>query len=249
MERTLFALREAADILSQAHVTTIRAAGTAALRSSRNGRDFAAKVRSTTGIPLEIIDGEEEARLCAAGVLAALSPRPATILAFDIGGGSTEFVLCRDEAVLFQRSYPVGVVSLAEECSAPAEQQRRIDAALAGLSADLQQSGLSIGADCELVGTAGTVTTLAALQLGMAEYDWRRVNNLQLTLQQVDALSDRLIPLSTTDRERLPGMEPGRGDLILPGLRTVQSILAHFNRSRLTVSDFGLLEGLLLSRN
>lgn len=250
MERTLSALLEFAGLLESEQVSAIRAVGTEALRRAVNGPAFVRTARDETGLPLEIVDGEEEARLCAAGVMAALSPRPEVTLIFDIGGGSTEFVLCRDGDVLFQRSYPVGAVSLCEECPDSDAQRLRIAAVLDRLTSDLEHAGLrSLAAGCELIGTAGTVTTLAALQLGMTDYDWRRVNNLRLTREQIDDLSVRLAPLSVHERERLPGMEAGRGDLILPGLRTVQAVMTCFPRSHLIVSDFGLLEGLLLAND
>jgi exopolyphosphatase/guanosine-5'-triphosphate,3'-diphosphate pyrophosphatase len=104
-----------------------------------------------------------------------------------------------------------------------------------------------LAAGSTLVGTAGTVTTLAALQLEMTQYDWRRVNNLVLGIEDLKRMANSLAPLSSEERESLPGMEKGRGDLILPGLGIVLGILEHFGWSQVTASDFGLLEGALLS--
>lgn len=247
MERTLFVLQGMADTLSAAGITAVRAVGTAALRNAPNGRTFAERVRTTTGIPLEIIGGEEEARLCALGVLSALEPRPERCLIFDVGGGSTEFILCHGGATLFQRSYPIGAVTLCEQHPGSPEQEAQIAVNLDRLLADLSAAGLTEPATaCPLVGTAGTVTTLAALTLGMSEYDWRRVNNLPLTRDEIEGLAARLAPLTPEEREALPGMERGRGDLIMPGLRVVLGIMERLRHDRLTVSDFGLLEGLLM---
>jgi exopolyphosphatase/guanosine-5'-triphosphate,3'-diphosphate pyrophosphatase len=250
MERTLCALKEIAEILENNEIDSVRAVGTAALRNARNGRRFADTIRSETGIRVEIIDGGEEARLCASGVLTALSPRPEYCLVFDIGGGSTEFILCRDTSLLFHRSYPLGVVTLCEQFPSVDLQRKRIDEILKRFLADLEAEGMTDRiCACTLVGTAGTVTTLAALQLGMDIYDWRRINNVMLLKKEIEALAERMAPLSPSEREALPGMEKGRGDLILPGLRLVSGIMERLEKDRLTVSDFGLLEGVLLENH
>ena len=248
MERTLSALTEIGEILRSSGVNTVRAVGTAALREAPNGVSFAEKIRSAARIPLEIIDGIEEATLCARGVLSALSPRPDHCLIFDIGGGSTEFILTRGSEPMFQRSYPLGVVRLCEQVPSLDQQTVRIGQILERFQADLAVAGWErVAAGSTLVGTAGTVTTLAALQLEMTQYDWRRVNNLVLGVEDLKRMASRLAPLSSEERESLPGMEKGRGDLILPGLGIVLGILEHFGRSQVTASDFGLLEGALLS--
>lgn len=250
MERTLCALQEMAGIIRDCGVKAVRAVGTEALRRAKNGPAFVARVRRETGLPLEIIRGDEEARLTACGVLSALEPRPQACLIFDIGGGSTEFILAAASQLSFHRSYPIGVVALAENSPSPAAQEDRIEEVLTDLAADLGQTRLTSTAaspQVRLVGTAGTVTTLAALHLGMTEYDWRRVNNLVLDAGILRTMLDRLEGLSVPEREALPGMEKGRGDLIIPGLRLVLAILKLFGKESLTVSDFGLLEGLLLA--
>jgi exopolyphosphatase/guanosine-5'-triphosphate,3'-diphosphate pyrophosphatase len=179
----------------------------------------------------------------------ALEPQPETSLIVDLGGGSTEFVLWHRGRTRLHRSYPLGVVRLAEDAPQPDDQLRQIASVLDSLRCTLVEEGwwpVAAGPDCRLVGTAGTVTTLAALHLRMADYDWRRINNLELQRDTLEDLLQRLVPLSVREREALPGMEPGRGDLILPGLRVILALLEGFGRKSLTVSDFGLLEGLLL---
>jgi exopolyphosphatase/guanosine-5'-triphosphate,3'-diphosphate pyrophosphatase len=245
MARTLDALRDAARLIREARVRRLRVVGTEALRRASNAPVFAGRLLAETGLALEVIDGEEEARLSAAGVVSALDPLPHCCLIFDIGGGSTEFILRERDAIRFHRSYPLGVVSLAERFPSSDAQRRRIEEVLTDFDADLRKDGGGAD-DCVPVGTAGTVTTLAALKLEMREYDWRRVNNLVLTPEELRTLRDRLERLTVAGREALPGMEKGRGDLILPGLYLVLAILERFGRDRLVVSDFGLLEGVLL---
>lgn len=249
MDRTLAALRDMADTIKTSGADLVRVVGTEALRRAINGPDFVRKVIQSTGLQLEIIEGEVEARLSCAGVFAALDPHPDRCLMFDIGGGSTEFVLYVDGRVAFQKSYPLGVVGLCENFTDPINQQRHILSILDQVADDMiQSSALDTALDPStmLVGTAGTVTTLAAIKLRMPVYDGLRVNNLNLFLNELDSLFHHLYPLSDSQREQVPGLEKGRGDLLLPGIRIVLGIFDHFQKDSLKVSDFGLLEGLLL---
>jgi exopolyphosphatase/guanosine-5'-triphosphate,3'-diphosphate pyrophosphatase len=219
------------------------------LRTAGNAPEFVRQLAEKTGILLEIVAGEKEARLTAAGVLSALDPRPDDCLIVDIGGGSTEFILCHAGVALLHRSYPLGAVRLAEDFADTASMSACIDRIMAKFRAEIEEENLLrfvISPECRLVGTAGTVTTLAALQLQMNQYDWRRVNNLVLHKSNLCELLKLLVPLSVAAREKLPGMEKGRGDLIVPGLHILLAVLDLFSFEQLTVSDFGLLEGILL---
>jgi len=248
MERTLLALWQFAELLKVSNVGSVRAVGTQALRQAMNGQQFVDRVQAELGLPLRIIDGDEEARLSALGVAEALSPKPERYLVFDIGGGSTEFVYCENDKILFSRSYPLGMVRLAESCPSSDEVKSEIEQQLDLFINDLTEAAPSVDASqCTLVGTAGTVTTIAAMDLTMTSYDWRRINNHQIGQRKILALVNRLLPLSIDEREQLPGMEKGRGDLIVPGLLTVAAIMKRLNQRCLAVSDFGLLEGALLS--
>lgn len=245
-ERTMRSLHEFVAVLDEYRPEKVRAVATEAVRRACNSEDFITSVHNQTGLRVEIIDGNEEAVLSSSGVLVALDPRPASALIFDIGGGSTEFIIMQKGAILWTKSYPLGVVALAESVSP----LQFIAERLAELQDDLARDGmleLVRAADCELVGTAGTVTTLAAVHLGMVEYDWKRINNTILSGEDLRKLQDCLLPISAAEREAIPGMEPGRGDLICHGLEVVLRLLSLFNKQHLKVSDFGLLEGLLLS--
>ena len=248
-KRTLSALREIRIILDGEQVSRVRAVGTAALRAAPNGERFLESAHAA-GIPLEVIAGDVEARLSARGVMAALDPTPQSCLIFDIGGGSTEFLLWNSDEVLFHRSYPLGVVDLSEKFPDAEAWKKRTEEILDHLDADLGQArcrGILAGPGCILAGTAGTVTTLAAVKLKMCHYDWRRVNNLVLSVDELRTMVQKLEKFDLEQREGVPGMEKGRGDLILPGLEVVLGILRRFGRAKMTVSDFGLLEGVLLS--
>lgn len=250
MERTLAVFRDFAAACEAAGVSAIRAVGTAAFRQAPNGAAFAKQVRDTTGLPLTILSGDDEARYAALGILAALDPLPEQSLLVDIGGGSTEFILCRQQQVLWSTSCPIGVVRLTEgHASGPARRlalEALVEAACAELGAACAAHGID-PASLTLVGTAGTVTTLAALDMGMTDYDGARVNNYVMDRIGLADWYRRLSPLSVAEREALPGMETGRGDLIMAGLEILMTLLKTLHGHRLVVSDFGILEGLLLA--
>ena len=249
-ERTLIAFKELAEVCQDLAVEQVRAVGTAAFRQAVNGDDFAREIRAATQISLEVISGESEAARMTEGVLSALDPLPSQALIIDIGGGSTEFVLCLDQKAVWSRSLPLGVVRLTEDYPTPQLRHQVIEGALTELVAELLKVCNTSKVDftaLALVGTAGTVTTLAALDLQMADYDWRRVNNYSLSLLRLQYWQSKLTPLSPVEREALPGMEEGRGDLIVAGLEITLCLMQQMNSECLVVSDFGILEGLLLS--
>jgi len=248
MERTLSALKGFSTLLRERDVSAVRVVGTLALRRASNAPAFIDAVMNQTGLSIEVIDGTTEARLSCAGVLSALDSVPSSSIIFDIGGGSTEFVYVKNGVPNCSASFDLGVVALAETCASPKEEQGVIAATLQRLTEEMPLlDSVLLQGDIVLVGTAGTVTTLAALDLGMTEYDWRRVNNHVLTRESLERWMAVLEPLSPNERENLPAIEEGRGDLIVPGLRIVLAIMDMMGQNRLVVSDFGLLEGTLLS--
>jgi exopolyphosphatase/guanosine-5'-triphosphate,3'-diphosphate pyrophosphatase len=249
-ERTLFAFRKFSEICKQHNVQKIRAVGTAAFRQAANGEKFACEVRSDTLLPLEIISGEKEAETMTDGVLSALAPTPENALIIDIGGGSTEFVLCSAGKILWSSSLPLGVVHLTEGYASPETRQQEISRVIGQLNKDLSRVCASNDVDIEaisLVGTAGTVTTLAALDQQMVTYDWQKINNYVMPFSKLSFWEERLGALDPTEREALAGMEAGRGDLIIAGIEILIGLMKTMNMTALTVSDFGILEGLLLS--
>lgn len=245
-EKTISALKVFSQIISDIKPTSTRVVATEAVRRAVNAQKFVADILAQTGLVVEIIDGEQEAALSASGVLSGLNPKPVAALIFDIGGGSTEFIVVKGEKRLWQRSYPLGVISLAERVDSKAE----IGKVLSNLVMDLKLAGLDallFNESCELVGTAGSVTTLAAVDLLMAEYDWQRINNHVLSQSALCTIYDRLLSLTPTGRELIAGVEKGRGDLIIHGAAIILALLHLFGKDSIRVSDFGLLEGTLLS--
>ena len=232
-----------------AGATRVAIAATSAVRDASNGRVFVRDLEQATGIGVRIISGEEEACLTLAGIVAGLGRLPGVVVAFDIGGGSTEYILARDGVLTAAASLRLGVVSLAERFPFPGPVEPVRAAALrADVDAQLARELPAVIATTRidrLVGTAGTVTTLAALDLGLLDYDPARVQGHPLTRAAISRQHRRLAALDLAGRAALPCLEPGRADLILPGLAIVDATLDRLGCERLIVSDWSLREGIL----
>jgi exopolyphosphatase/guanosine-5'-triphosphate,3'-diphosphate pyrophosphatase len=230
-------------------VDDVRIVATSAVREAANGREFADLVRTLAGRELHVISGEEEARLTLLGVSNALPTLGGSFLLFDVGGGSTEFVVARGGSPIALLSLRLGVVELAERFSGPGpvdpERHQAMTAEIeAKLSAGLTRDVFHHGAPT-LVGSAGTVTTLAALDQGLQAYDADRVHGHRLTRTAIETLQARLGRLTVKERAALPCLEPGRADLIVPGAAICLAIMRRLGFEDLVVSDRALREGIL----
>ncbi|WP_224982363.1 Ppx/GppA phosphatase family protein [Geomonas agri] len=246
-ERSLAALKEFAADMASHGVVRLRAVATSAVRDAKNGAEFCNRVLEETGIALEVIDGNEEAMLTLRGVASILDNKDDDLAVFDVGGGSTEYTLAAAQKPLFSRSLPIGVVRLTEGKAGAAEMEDKIRRELRKFASELAGEGLDERfSGATLVGTAGTATTLAAIDLGMTDYDYKKVNNHTLPLAKVEAMFERLLPLTPQQRLQVPGLEPGREDLIIAGILVVLTTMREFGFRTFKVSDSGLLEGLIL---
>jgi exopolyphosphatase/guanosine-5'-triphosphate,3'-diphosphate pyrophosphatase len=239
------------------YVTRARGAGavrvavvaTSAVRDAANGGAFVRDLERTTGVRVRVISGEEEARLTLAGIMAGLGALPGAAVAFDIGGGSTEYILARNGTLVAAASLRLGVVPLAERFPFPGPvDPDRYGALRAEVDAQLARElprALATTRIDTLVGTAGTVTTLAALDLGLREYDAARVQGHALSRVAVERQRRRLAALDVAGRAALPCLEPGRADLIVVGVAIVEATLDRWGSERLIVSDWSLREGVV----
>jgi exopolyphosphatase/guanosine-5'-triphosphate,3'-diphosphate pyrophosphatase len=249
-QRSLDALREFALLIGRHDAGPVRAVATSAVRDAVNGREFCRTVQEETGLILEVIDGGEEAALTLRGVASILDDTSCDVAVFDVGGGSTEYTLAAGDRLLFSRSLPIGVVRLTEGKVGVAQMEDKIRRELTSLRGELEKEGLAERfGRATLVGTAGTATTLAAIQIGMTEYDYRKVNNHTLPLAEVERIFQLLLPLTPARRLEVPGLELGREDLIIAGTLVVLNTMKIFGFDSFKVSDAGLLEGLLLGVN
>jgi exopolyphosphatase/guanosine-5'-triphosphate,3'-diphosphate pyrophosphatase len=249
IRRSLAVLRRFADVARSYNAGQIAAVCTSAVREAGNGGEFVAEAARETGLTLRVIDGREEARLTLLGVRHGLRLGSRRVLAIDIGGGSTEFILAAGESIEGIVSTGLGVVKLTERylVSDPPtvgelqSVKEAVGARIARLGDELPHLK-----GAQLVGTAGTVTTLAAIDLALVAYDRQKVHGHCLTLARVAEILHRLAALPIRERRGVPGLEPGRADIIVAGAAIVAVSMERLGYSELRVSDDGLREGILL---
>jgi exopolyphosphatase/guanosine-5'-triphosphate,3'-diphosphate pyrophosphatase len=249
MRRTADAVAEFSRAARAWGAETVRIVATSAVREAANRDEFVARVETETGERVNVVSGEDEARLTLKGVTSGLPGLGASFVLFDIGGGSTEFVLARGGAPEAAVSLRLGVVTLQEEWGerGPVRWERfaRMREHVERRLAEEVPAGILAADVGELVGTAGTVTTLAALDLELPAYDAARVHGHRLRRATVERLLARLGALGVDERARLPCLEPGRADVIIPGIGICLATMTCFHRDTLVVSDRGLREGIL----
>lgn len=248
-DRTVTAMQSFSEIIKQFSVTEVRAVATSAVRDAVNREEFCLEVRSVSGIELEVISGEEEGRLTLSGVISGLDVVPDSMLVFDVGGGSTEYTAAKKGEIIFTRSLPLGVVRLTEGKGSTAAISDKIDRELNLLISEMDNAGISpLFKNCTLIATAGTATSLAAIDIGLTDYDYSKVNNHIIDTVRIREIFNRLSPLSPSERLRqIIGLEEGREDLIIAGILLTLKSMEMFDSKSLKVSDFGLLEGVMIN--
>ncbi len=259
MDRAVAALSICADKLRRRNVTLARSVATEACRRASNGEHFIERVRQETGIALNVITAEEEARLAVLGCQILLEPGEGPALIFDIGGGSTELVLVDTSGnapeIIDWLSAPWGVVSLTESERFDGDDPKARAAAFAAMRARVTDafadfaSRLPIedGSDYRLLGTSGTVTTLASLHLKLPHYDRKVIDGLIVPTESMRDISAMLAACSPAERAEIPCIGRERADLVVGGCAILDSILDIWPASRVGVADRGIREGILRS--
>jgi len=259
MDRAVAALSICADKLKRRNVMLARSVATEACRRASNGQHFIDRVRRETGIALDIITAEEEARLAVLGCHILLEPGQGPALIFDIGGGSTELVLVETSGpapkILDWQSAPWGVVSLTESESFDANDAAARQTAYASMRDRVMDSFAQFAerlpiddqSDYRLLGTSGTVTTLASLHLDLPYYDRKMIDGLIVPTQSMRDISTELSGLSPTDRAKIPCIGEERADLVVGGCAILESILDIWPAARVGIADRGIREGILRS--
>jgi exopolyphosphatase/guanosine-5'-triphosphate,3'-diphosphate pyrophosphatase len=249
MDRAVKTLSRFADEIRAHDPEGVAVAATSAVREADNGPDFVARVRAETGLEVAVVDGGEEARLTALGASAVLTGPAADLLIVDIGGGSTEFILIHGGETAARVSVRMGVVTLTERhlhTDPPkAAELYALDDELRERMREVRR-GLGEVGGVRMVATAGTPTTLAAVDLEMAAYDPARINNHVLPLARVEELHDRLATVPIAARRAITGVEPGREELIVAGCAVLLRVMHDYQFGAVTVSDWGLREGMLI---
>jgi exopolyphosphatase / guanosine-5'-triphosphate,3'-diphosphate pyrophosphatase len=260
MVRAIGALKICAGKLSQHGHVRSRLIATEACRAALNGGDFLGRVRAATGLQLEVIDRETEARLAAHGCASLLDPGADGAILFDIGGGSSELAfLGRCTAadggppiatVQAWASLPMGVVTMAERHGGKSVSRQvfdsMIDEVIPFIEGFAKRAGVNGTGGLHLLGTSGTVTTMAGLHLELPYYERRRVDGLWMQAGELDAVIDRLLHTSYEQRVAHSCIGAERADLVLGGCAILEAIRRVFPCSRLRVADRGLREGMLV---
>jgi exopolyphosphatase/guanosine-5'-triphosphate,3'-diphosphate pyrophosphatase len=261
-ERALAVLHEFSLLIDRYSVQHVVAVGTSALRKAANASAFVREVRERTGFDVSVVSGQEEARLTLLGVRRALSGGEggtgdplASALIIDSGGGSTEFIVTREGKVSSDTSLDLGAVYLTERFLKRAPPlpedlkalRRSVRQDLAMWEAErLHPLGMNAASPAVLVGTAGTITTLAAMAQELPQYDPDRINGYHLTSRSLNGIIEHLSRTSLAERRNMPGLEEGREDIILAGAVIAQEIMEYCAKAEVLVSDWGLREGIVL---
>jgi exopolyphosphatase / guanosine-5'-triphosphate,3'-diphosphate pyrophosphatase len=259
IKRAVEALLVCRDKMRARGVKRARLIATEACRAADNGEAFRARVAEEAGLELEIVDSATEARLAAAGCTELFDPTAAGVILFDIGGGSSELVrLGRSNGV--QRgppmpdiagwaSFPVGVVTLAERYGGTVVPREIYDAMVEEVAGFVEEFAAAHRGDIDgfhMLGTSGTVTTIAGVFLRLRRYDRRRVDGCWLSDDEVSQVVAELMAMSFDQRAANPCIGAERADLVLAGCAILDAIRRAFPCSRLRVADRGLREGMLV---
>lgn len=249
MDRVIQCLQEWKALIDSAGVDACTTVATSAVRDAGNRAEFLVRVKREVGLDVEVITGDEEARRTLLGIRSGVPNGITDMLALDIGGGSTEFILDRPDQAPLVRSIDIGVVRLcdrvlkhdppiADEVEAAREWVRReTQAAVAGMPGY---------ASAVFVGTAGTITALASMAQKLPAYEPARIHNYTLTLATVQALEQTLLSRKKADRVGLPGLEKNREEVIAAGAIIIRTIMDTLGMTSVLVSDLGLREGVLI---
>lgn len=247
-ERTIDAIAGMADQARRDDAAGIAAVATAGLRLASDRSEFIAAVRERCGLEVEILSGEDEARLGYLAATSGLAPDRGSLLVFDSGGGSTEFTFGTDGAVDGRFSLDVGAVGVTERFRlAAAVSEEVLATALDGIAVKLTQLRDHPTPDA-MIAMGGTATNLAAVKHELATYDPDVVQGTELDVDEIDRQIELYRSRTVEERRRIPGLQPKRADIILGGACIVRTVLTTVGRASLTVSDRGLRHGLLVER-
>ncbi len=249
MDRVLQCLKEWRELIDAAQIDAVAVVATSAVRDAMNRDEFLDRVKREAGFEIELISGEEEARRTMLGIRSGLPHGMTDVLALDIGGGSTEFILGRPGQPPIVRSIDIGVVRLCERLlyhDPPTDDEVRQAREWIARETRAAVAGMDNYQAATFVGTAGTITSLAAMAQKLSTYEPARIHNYQLQLATIQELEQTLLSRKRADRAGLPGLEKGREEVIAAGAIIIRTIMETLRMSTVLVSDLGLREGVLL---
>ena len=257
MARTIAALRVCARIIARHRVAQARCVATEACRRAKNGAEFLARIARVTGLEFELLSQDEEARLAMLGCLPLVDEDADHLLMLDIGGGSTELMWLDRRGGAnggepgFTMSLPLGVVTLSESHagalvpSTYAQMVANVERLLARAGHGWPSLTPDLAARVQMLGTSGTVTTLAALHLGLRRYDRRKVDGICLSFDAIETVARGLRQLDDGGRALHPCIGGGRADLVVAGCAILDAVHRRWPVEALRVADRGVREGIL----
>jgi exopolyphosphatase/guanosine-5'-triphosphate,3'-diphosphate pyrophosphatase len=249
MDRVIQCLKEWREVIDAAHVDAVTAVATSAVRDAENRDEFLDRVKREAGFEIELISGEEEARRTMLGIRSGLPVGVTDVLALDIGGGSTEFILDRPGQKSVVRSIDIGVVRLCERLlhhDPPTDEEVRQAREWVVRETKTAIVDMDNYQTATFVGTAGTITSLAAMAQKLPTYEPARIHNYRLRLGTIQELEQTLLSRNKAGRVGLPGLEKGREEVIAAGAIIIRTVMETLGVSAVLVSDLGLREGVLI---
>ena len=250
IERTLAVIRDYAEEIARRGVVRVRCVATSAARDAENAEALFAPLAELLGVGAELLSGEEEGRIAYAGATSAFDPGEGPFVVVDLGGGSTELVTARDGAVELV-SLALGCVRVRERFlrSDPveAEEETAARAYARELVVAARDAHPHLADAARMVGVAGTVSTLACIAAGVVEYHFGAAHLLPLRREEVQRLAAELGKLTTAQRAEVPGIEPGRADVIVAGALVLDEVMGVLGYEALTCSEYDILDGLAFS--
>jgi exopolyphosphatase / guanosine-5'-triphosphate,3'-diphosphate pyrophosphatase len=248
IERTIDTLRTYKEALDRHGVARVRMTATSAARDADNSAELLDAAQAVIGVRPELLSGEEEGRLSFQGATAELDPADGPFLVFDIGGGSTEFIVGTTEVEAI-RSFDMGCVRVTEKhLGSDPPRPEELSNAVAWVRdhlEDLLREVPEVTGARLAVGLAGTVTTVAAIELGLAEWDRDRIHHFRLTRDAAEDVFRTVATEALADRVHNPGLEPARADVIVGGCIVLVGILRHLGLDEVLVSEADILDGLV----
>jgi exopolyphosphatase / guanosine-5'-triphosphate,3'-diphosphate pyrophosphatase len=258
LKRTMGALRDYADLIGRLSPAAVRMVATSATRDAENAQEFVDQVKDVLGVAPEVVTGDEEAYLSFWGATRELAGTrlgqtgdcPPPYLVADIGGGSTEFVLGGPGGVSGERSVDIGCVRMTERhLHTDPPSAAEVAAATADIDAALQvvADSVPVRQARTLIGLAGSVTTVAAIALGLHDYDAARTHHSRIPAAQVHKVATGLLGQTRAQRAAIPVMHPGRVDVIGAGALVLDRVITRFGFSEVLVSEHDILDGIAWS--
>ncbi|MCK5286809.1 MAG: Ppx/GppA family phosphatase [Thermodesulfovibrionia bacterium] len=248
--KSIAALKKFSDIIAEQKVHKTSAVATSALRDAENSDEFIKKVKEITELDIKIITGEEEAKKTLSGILIDIK-QPNTALMVDIGGGSTELIFSKKGTPSIVQSLNLGVVYLAGTYM---KHDPPLDKELNQMAAKISQEIMAhvktfkkhISEDTACIGTAGTITTLAAVSQGLTEFEHSKIHGMKITIEKIKSIFSDIASVTAHERAQYIPFERERLDIIVPGTRILLTLMEAFGFKEVMVSNYGLREGILI---